>query len=77
MNVKILFVCITHQLSLNRKQYLICKKVLFHVLFAQSSQENNIFSSQLFLYIEEEKEVKKNQIIKTIICAINLLSKNN
>ncbi len=62
---------------MNRKQYLICKKVLSHVLFAQSSQENNVSSSQLLLYIEKEKEVKKSQIIKTIICAMNLLSKND
>jgi hypothetical protein len=31
----------------------------------------------LLFYIEEEKEVKINQIIKKIICAINLLLKKN
>jgi hypothetical protein len=62
---------------LNQKQYLICKKVLSHFLFTQSFQENNVSLSQLLLYIEEEKEVNKNQIIKRIFCAMNLLSKKN
>ncbi len=56
MNDNIIFICITHQVLLNQKQYLICKKVLFHFLFTQSFQENNVSLSQLFLYIEEKKE---------------------
>ncbi len=44
---------------------------------ARVRDKNNVFSSQLLLYIEEEKEVEKSQIIKTIICAMNLLSKND
>jgi hypothetical protein len=77
MNENIIFTCITHQLSLNQKQYLICKKILSHFLLIQSCQENNVSLSQLLLYIKEKDEVKKNQIIKEIFCAINLLSKRN
>jgi hypothetical protein len=77
MNENIIFTCITHQVSLNQKQYLICKKVLFHFLFTQSFQENNVSLSQLLFYIKEKEKVNKNQIIKKIFCAMNLLSKRN
>jgi hypothetical protein len=74
INVNIILDHITRRFSLNQKQHMICEKILLHFLCYQNNQCESTSVSQLLLYIKEENEVKKNQIIKRIFYIMNLLN---
>jgi hypothetical protein len=56
VNAEIVLIYITRHIFLNRKQYMICMKIISHILHSSSSQ--------MLFYVEEKEKVNKNQIIK-------------
>ena len=76
-SVSIVLTHVIQILSLNLKQFLIVKKMLTHLLQTKTVSHHTFESSQLLLYVEEENEVRKSQVIKEIAIAMKLLTRRD